>query len=400
MDPALEKLENDFEKAGGKWKEFKLKNLFYCKRGTRLVKQHRKKGDIPLITAGELNQGVKEFINNREQEIFQRAITIDMFCNSFVHINIFCCDDNILVLTPKEFMSRYCMHFISVIINKDKKLWGYGKQYRINSFEKHSIFLPVDSNENIAFDFMEAFIKKLEEEYIRELEEEYIRELEAYLSVIKLSDYKLNEKEKLALNIVFDNGYEKTKSQNDLDLASWKKFKIRDLFFIKPTKAYKMNNKELFENKGSIPVVTNSGLNNGISGYVSLEPTENGNIITYSDTTTSEGIFYQPRSFIGYSHVQGLYPLSYIDKWNIYSLLYFVSAFKKSAYGRFDYGNKFNRNIAKELQIYLPINSNGDINFDFIETFIKAIQKEVINDVVLHNEERIQATKKIITQQQ
>lgn len=63
----------------------------------------------------------------------------------------------------------------------------------------------------------------------------------------------------------------------------WREFRIGDLFKIKPTKAYKMTNSTLFQSKGKIPVVTNSSLNNGVSGYVDLEPTEKGNMITYSD---------------------------------------------------------------------------------------------------------------------
>ena len=146
---------------------------------------------MPLLTAGEFNQGVKEFISNQNQQIFNNAITIDMFCNSFVHIEKFCCDDNILVLNPKELMNKYHLRFISTIINKDKSKYGYGKQYRIGSLENHKISLPtIDSA--IAFEFMEN--------YIKELEVERIKELEAYLQVTGLKNYTLSAKEKEALN--------------------------------------------------------------------------------------------------------------------------------------------------------------------------------------------------------
>lgn len=157
-----------------------------------------------------------------------------------------------------------------------------------------------------------------------------------------------------------------------------------------------MTNSTLFATKGDIPVVTNSSLNNGISGYVNLEATEKGGMITYSDTTTSEGIFYQPNDFIGYSHIQGLYPMKHKEMWNKHSLLYVVCAFRKSAFGRFDYGNKFNRNIAKNIIIKLPIYSNGQIAFDFMETFIKAIEKESIKDVVLWSEKELKAYKEVV----
>lgn len=93
--------------------------------------------------------------------------------------------------------------------------------------------------------------------------------------------------------------------------------------------------------------------------YIGLEPTERGNIITYSDTTTSDGIFYQPNDFVGYSHVQGLYP-RVPEVWTEKSLLYVVTLFRKSAGGRFDYANKFNRKIASDLRISLPVLGDTD----------------------------------------
>lgn len=140
-------------------------------------------------------------------------------------------------------------------------------------------------------------------------------------------------------------------------------FKIGDLFEIKPTKAYRMTNDDLYATKGSVPVVSNSSVNNGIGGYVSLAPTESGNIITYSDTTTSDAIFYQPNDFIGYSHVQGLYPKQ--SGWTEKSLLYFIAAFKKSAGGKFDYANKFNRAVAAQLTVILPATASGQPDLSF-----------------------------------
>lgn len=165
------------------WKNFKIIELFNYERGTRLTKGHRISGDIPLITAGESNLGVKEFIGNESQKIFSNAITIDMFCNCFVHISPFCCDDNILVLTAKGQMSKYHLMFISAIIGKCKPQYGYGKQYRIGSLEKHYITLPtLDSKIN--FSFMETFIKAIEKQHIETICKFWETKLYAYNAVI------------------------------------------------------------------------------------------------------------------------------------------------------------------------------------------------------------------------
>lgn len=156
-------------------------------------------------------------------------------------------------------------------------------------------------------------------------------------------------------------------------------FKIGDLFEIKPTKAYRMTNDDLYATKGSVPVVSNSSVNNGIGGYVSLAPTESGNIITYSDTTTSDAIFYQPNDFIGYSHVQGLYPKQ--SGWTEKSLLYFIAAFKKSAGGKFDYANKFNRAVAAQLTVILPATASGQPDLSFMSSRIRELEEERIREL-------------------
>lgn len=160
------------------------------------------------------------------------------------------------------------------------------------------------------------------------------------------------------------------------DGGTFEEYRIGELFDIHPTNAYKLTNYQIFHLGGINPVVTNSSVNNGIAGYSNLTPTEKGNMITYSDTTTSDGIFYQPDNFVGYPHVQGLYPKVSLDKWNEKTLLYFVSLFRKSAGGRFDYANKFNRTIASSMLVSIPTLANGEISFAYMENVIRELQDE------------------------
>ncbi|MBQ3425825.1 MAG: restriction endonuclease subunit S [Clostridia bacterium] len=160
-------------------------------------------------------------------------------------------------------------------------------------------------------------------------------------------------------------------------------FKVGDLFDIKPTKSYGLTNMHLFATKGKTPVVVNSSMNNGVGGYVELKPLEKGNIITYSDTTTSEGIFYQPDDFIGYSHVQGLYPKKNLP-WSKNSYLYFKTAFSVAVKGKYSYGDKFNRKKAAEEIVYLPITCDGSINFKYMEERISELEEERISELTAY----------------
>ncbi len=378
-----------------KWGEFKLGDLFEMERGTRLTKANRIKGTRPLVTAGYENYGVAEYIGNHDQKVFKgNTITIDMFANAFYRYSEYSADDNILVLTPKFTMSYRIGLCVTARINAVLKAkFSYGKQYRQKDFNVTIISLPLKPTaktqtlDDIDFNFMEKFIA--------ELEQCRLAELEAYLKATGLENTTLSHDEENALNLF--NG--KNSGGNTPCGLTWQSFRLGDLFEIRPTKAYKLTNSHLFDSNAKNPVVTNSSLNNGISGYSSLEPTEKGNQITYSDTTTSEGIFYQKRPFIGYSHVQGLYSLKYHEFWNEKTLLYIVTAFKKVACGRFNYGNKFNRKIASGMPIFLPTNQHGKIDFHFMHTLINALMKQTIQGVVQYSSAKIQATKEAISQE-
>lgn len=157
-----------------------------------------------------------------------------------------------------------------------------------------------------------------------------------------------------------------------IDIEKWKSFCVGDLFDIHPTKAYKLTNKDLFD-EGDTPVVVNSAYNNGIGGNTTQAPTEKGNKITFSDTVDANTIFYQENDFVGYPHVQGLYPKGkFKGCWTKNKLLFFAVVFRKAALTRgFDFGNKFRRDIALKLPVLLPVCVSGTPDFEAMENYIQ-----------------------------
>ncbi|GAA8504389.1 restriction endonuclease subunit S [Helicobacter pylori] len=376
-----------------KWGEFKLGDLFEASNGDfDIQKRHiNHKGEF-VITAGLSNNGVLGQSDIKAKVFESHTITIDMFGCAFyrsfaykmvTHARVFS-------LKPKFEINHKIGLFLSTLFFDYPKKFGYENMCSWAKIKNDKVILPLKPTANtqtlkdIDFDFMEKFIA--------ELEQCRLAELEAYLKATGLENTTLSSDEENALN-VFNN------SRGGNTGLRWQSFRLGDLFEIRPTKAYNLTNSHLFDSNAKNPVVTNSSLNNGISGYSSLEPTEKGNQITYSDTTTSEGIFYQKRPFIGYSHVQGLYPLKYHEFWNEKTLLYIVVAFKKVACGRFNYGNKFNRKIASEMLILLPTNQHGKIDFPFMHTLINALMKQTIQGVAQYCSAKIQAAKEVISQE-
>lgn len=185
-----------------------------------------------------------------------------------------------------------------------------------------------------------------------------------------------------------------------IDTSEWKEFRVGDLFDIHPTKAYKCTNAELLDGGGT-NVVVNSAYDNGIGGTSTFSPTENGNMITFSDTVDANTIFYQESPFVGYPHVQGLYPVGkYQNAWTRGSLQYFVTVFRERALAvGFDYGNKFRRDIAANLFVKLPSTTNGAPDWAYMESYMANLETKVADSLTLLQAAKDAEKKKVDTRE-
>ena len=384
----MQQQENKFKADGGKFINYKISDLFNIYSPSKRFNANTVKfgGKYPYVVRSSQNNGIRNYITEDEKYL-SPANTFSFGQDTatvFYQDKPYFTGDKIKVMKLKVGnlnKERAC--YLLSIIRKAFSNFSWGQtSFNENILNNVEIIIPTKNNQ-IDFAYMEERIRVLEEERIRVLEEERIRVLEAYLKVTGLDKYILTKEEQEAYNTIHNGG------------GRFKLYTIGSLFDIHPTKAYRMTNYLLFQTIGKTPVITNSSINNGISGYTNLSPTEKGGIVTYSDTTTSDGIFFQPNDFIGYSHVQGVYPLKK-NNWNEKTLLFFVSTFRKSAGGRFDYANKFNRNIAKMMNVSLPCKKDGEIDYKLMETYIRAIEKKVIKNVVDWKDAIIKKTKELI----
>ncbi len=145
------------------------------------------------------------------------------------------------------------------------------------------------------------------------------------------------------------------------------------MFEVNPTKFYRLSNEEILDTNGTVPLVSNSSVNNGIMGYSKLPANNIGNTITCSDTTLGgDTMFYQEKDFIGYSHIQHFIPK--FKPFNRSIAYMIISSCRKVTTNKYDYGSKFNRKEMNNTIISLPITSAKKIDFDFIEEFIAELE--------------------------
>ena len=163
-------------------------------------------------------------------------------------------------------------------------------------------------------------------------------------------------------------------------MVEWGEYELGSIFEINPTKYYHLSNEEILSINGTVPLVSNQSIDNGVMGFSTLKALNKGNTITCSDTTIgAETMFYQGEDFIGYSHIQHLVPKFEPFNWNIAAFI--ISSCKiATSNQKYDYGHKFNRDKMKNTKIQLPT-KNNEIDFDFMESFIAELEVQRIAEL-------------------
>lgn len=330
-----------------------------------------------VVSAGVATCGVVGKTTKKARRIEVLSLTMDMFGNVFLRDTpyVMVTHARVFAMLPKDNrFGRRALLYVAALLSYCRQVYSFSSMATWRGVQDKSVSLPITEHGEPDFAYMETFI--------RALEQERLDRLDAYFRVSNLDTCVLDAEEE------------------EKSLLGWapshKSFCLGDLFDIHPTAAYKMTNAHLFAQGGQTPVLSNGSSGNGIAGYSSLHPTESGGKITFSDTTTDAAIFYQPDDFIGYPHVQGLYPKgNEAEKWNAESLLYVVALFRKCARGRFDYATKFTRKLAAAMTITLPVTEQGEIDFAYIHAYIRAIMKGAVYKVVAWKDREIDATQQI-----
>lgn len=365
-----------------KWGEFKIGDLFE-KQNLKFKKgKFDKEKDVsrilteeyslPLVNAKDGDNGIMYY--GRPEDFENVEMSIDIVNDGAVSTgNVYSQPQktgvlyNAYLIKSKFELNSSQLHFFTTTIQKSIKLkFSYELKASWERVKEEFIQLPEKNNGNIDFDFMEAFI--------RELEEERIRELAAYLKVSGFDNYKLSKSESEALAHF-----------NEL---KWKEFNLENLYG-KSTRGKRLKSADRI--KGDLPFVTAGEADTGISAYIGNE------VEIFSKNTTTIDMFgsakYRNYDYGADDHVA----VVHTEKLPKHAAVFVTAAVHKASHtGKFDYSNNFYASDADELNIMLPVNSDDSPDYAFMENFISAVQKLVIKDVVLYADKKIAATKQAV----
>ena len=318
------------------WGEFVVGELFDCDTTKTFYpnKSELPSGNTPYITRSTYDNGISGYYDdiNNEFTIEGNCLTIGA-------------EGGIAFWQPKPFMAGVKVYtirhpqlneltalFIASLLNAHSANYSYTNARILAKIKAESIPLPLKpsadpsnySPNEIDWDYMETVMSRVT-----------TRAKERLASLPQPTD----------------------KKKTPVDTSAWGKFVVGELFDVHPTKAYKLKNSDLLSTNGKNPVVVNSSYNNTL--------------------------FFQEKPFVGYPHVQGMYPKTFeltidVAKFMIASLRASINKYS------WDYTNKLTRTFISSTTIKLPLKPSADpenytqddIDWDYMDRFMQAIEEK------------------------
>ena len=282
------------------------------------------------------------------------------------------------------------LYLVTVIRKVIESKYSYTNLPGIQKYKEDVIQLPVKpgtdevnyTEDDIDWRYMESYIQELEESYIQELEESYIQELDAYLKETGLDDYTLtdDEREVLEREPVF------------------KEFEVGGLL---DGVSGDTDIKKVHLDGDGYPVITAGVDNLGVAGYSSVTAK-----ILPANTLTVDmfgNCYFRPFEYKMVTHAR-VFSLCLKDGQLTPETGLFVCTMLKWLSTKYNYSNMCSYNKIKNETIQLPVKpgtdevnyTEDDIDWDDIEAYVRAMEKQVIADVVDYKNEMISTTKALV----
>ncbi len=334
------------------WKTFVIGELFEAKRPTARKENDYCDGDIPFIASGGNNNGVTKFCSPKNGENFDTenclsVSPVDGSCyyQSYPFLGRGGAGSSIILLYPKNFtLDTYTALFLSKAITQTTAMkYSYGHMASLDRIKKDKIYLPADTNGEIDFQFMSSFMRQIEQRILKPTIDKLFKQL-------------------------IINGLMKGKSLH----SNWKAFYFTEVFTeIQRGKRLKKADHQV----GNTPYVSSTSFNNGVDGFIGNDSSVRRfeDCLTLANSGSVGSAFYHRYEFIASDHITQL-KREGLDK---YAYLFMIPLINRLS-EKYSFNREINDERIKREKLLLPVTDAGDIDFQFMSSFMKQIETDIL----------------------
>lgn len=329
------------------WDAFFIEDVAEIISGRDIYEKERIDGLVPYITATANNNGIGYFVANNNETLESGCLSVNRngsvgYC--FYHPYQALYGNDTRKLRPKK-NNRYISLFISMCITKQREKYGYGYKMGTGRLKRQRILLPVDTNNNPNWAFMEAYMKQKEQQILKPTIEKLCK--------------------RLIINNILGGG----KSL----CSNWKAFYFTEVFteIQRGKRLKKADHKD-----GQTPYVSSTSLNNGIDGFIGNDGSVRrfNNCLTLANSGSVGCAFYHQYTFVASDHVTKL-KRDGLDK---YAYLFMIPIINRLS-EKYSFNREINDERIKREKLLLPATDKGEIDFAFMSAFMKEVEHNILN---------------------
>lgn len=334
------------------WGEFKVKDIFEVTNSKPYHKNNLKitKKGIPYITRTSFNNGLEEIVeninvhNNPKNTISLGAENADFFYQSVEYIT----GNKMYIIQNDNISKNVGIFLVQSFRNSIKDCgFGYGKGLTGTRFKERIVMLPMDSQGQPNWQFMEDYIKQEQKQQVQ-----------------KIIDYYERKLVELAGDVV------------GLDKVEWKTFRFTEVFqdIQRGKRLTKAN-----QTDGPKPYISSTSENNGVDAFIGNETgvRKFEDVLTLANSGSVGFTFYQQFEFVASDHVTALKSEN-ADK---YAYL-FLSTVVKRLEEKYSFNREINDTRIKREKVILPADENGNPNFQYMSDFVKKLELDKVREVL------------------
>lgn len=319
------------------WAEFKIGDLFRITQGRKWITKsdiENNPGKTPLISCSGTNNGIMGSVDPsgiNKCTVANNVLTVAVSGSAgatFYQGIEAVINSGVLILDGIKFSDKETYLFICALVREVNSKFNYGLKASADRVGNQLINLPITPDGTPDYQFMHDYIAEREPDYSW-----------ATQCIEPNAEISLTDRE-------------------------WAEFKVGDLLTLKVAKSNDKGNLEV----GTVPFVGRSNNNNGLQGFYDAPNVTHGKCITLGMVGTFRA-FWQENDFAASQNI-----LTLRAPWlNRHTALFICNIIEMAIKGRYSYGNSIKAGTFGDTILNLPVDDNGQPDYDFMERYIKSL---------------------------
>ncbi|RDG20871.1 hypothetical protein DQM14_01955 [Limosilactobacillus fermentum] len=326
-----------------KWRVFRIGEIFDdISRPVSRSKNQYASGDIPFIASGASLNGTVQFCKPHTDELLdaENCITVSPVDGSCFYQPIDFLGrgggGSSIIMLRSRYLNQDNGVFLAKAVNHTTSKYQYGHMATSDGIKRERILLPVDDKGQPDYQFMADY----ERELVQHKREQYV-------------EYVTNRLEQLG----------PIKTLKSISETKWSPVCVSDIGDV-------LSGHDIYAReriKGPIPYITSGSANNGIGYFVGNDnKSKDSDVISVNRNGAVGEAFYHP-----YTALFGNDCRKVKLKQKYEYAPFFIAAMLSKQKKAFSYSRKLGTARLKRLRIMLPVNDQGQPDYDYMEQYVK-----------------------------